>query len=47
MGYKIEAGCGIRQILRAGYEVTILAGSRSPDALIFGIVLTLIAGRGI
>ena len=50
MGHKIEAGCGIREMLKAGYGMKI--SWRDRDVLTSigagcGIVLKLIAGCGI
>ena len=46
MGHKIEAGCGIREISRAGYGMKIACpiGMRSFQLVGCGIVLKLLAG---
>ena len=50
MGHKIDAGCGIREMLKAGYGMKISWRDRDVLTLIgagCGIVLNLIAGCGI
>ena len=50
MGRKIEAGCGIREMLKAGYGMKISWRARDVLTLIgagCGIVLNLIVGCGI
>ena len=49
-GHKIEAGCGIREMLKAGYGMKISWRDRDVLTLIgagCGIVLNFIAGCGI